>query len=57
MTKTTKRPGHTDEQVARGWLAIERLANGNTTPLPASERIEIGSANSGFDAPPAYPAK
>jgi hypothetical protein len=55
MTKTT-RPAkqikrHTAEQVAAGWLAIERQGNG-PVEIPASERVQIGSADSGFDLPP-----
>ena len=55
MTKTTKPQRHTDEQVAAGWLAIERCAMGNAKPLPASQRVKVGSADSGFDAPPTWP--
>jgi hypothetical protein len=50
MTKTTKRP--TAEQIERGWKAIERQANG---PVAVDDKIEIGSADSGFDAPPTWP--
>lgn len=56
MTKTTKPARHTAAQVAAGWRAIERHAYAGNS-LPAAERIEIGSADSGFDAPPPYPSK
>ena len=52
MTKTTKRQGHTNEQVEAGWLAIEHYANGATKPRQGVERVEIGSEQSGFDLPP-----
>lgn len=52
MTKTTKPQRPTAEQIARGWKAIETQANG---PVAVADKIEIGSADSGFDAPPAWP--
>jgi hypothetical protein len=52
MTKTTKSQRPTAEQIARGWKAIERQALG---PVAVTDRIEIGSTGSAFDAPPAWP--
>jgi hypothetical protein len=55
MTKTTQPAKqikrHTAEQVAASWRAMERQANGPVA-IPAAERVEIGSADSGFDLPP-----
>jgi len=52
MTKTTKTQRPTPEQIERGWKAIETQAMG---PVAVADKIEIGSADSGFDAPPAWP--
>lgn len=49
MTKTQRQ---TPEQITRGWEAIERQANG---PVTVTDKIEVGSADSGFDAPPTWP--
>lgn len=54
MTKTTQPKRPTAEQIARGWEAIERQANG---PVAVADKIEIGSEASAFDAPPAWPGK
>lgn len=50
MTKTTKIQRPTEAQIARGWKAIEDQSMG---PKPVADKIEIGSAESAFDLPPA----
>jgi len=52
MTKTTKLQRPTAAQIARGWKAIERQANG---PVAVADKIEVGSELSAFDAPPTWP--
>lgn len=55
MTKTTKPQRRTAEQIDAGWRAIEHLSMGPRERREGVERIEIGSADSGFDAPPSWP--
>ena len=52
MTKTTKLQRPTAEQIRRGWEAIERQANG---AVAVADKIEVGSTESAFDAPPVWP--